>query len=471
MTEIFKIAKWGSISIVALTLISCGDNSSISESLTINENENSLYTELIWEETTPTNVGIDPILLEDSFIYALADETYTQAVILIKDEKLIYEKYRGLEANELGFWDQSLIDISEQGMEIPQELQDSFTNRDRYSLATSWSIAKSFVSILIGIAIDQGYIQSVNESASTYITEWSNDNRNQITIKNLLDMRSGLPGLCATGSHPNYDLELCPYSVHWSGGNLTPVQNQLDACINREIAETGVIQSWYSSERTWEKDYLLYSNCEAQVLGELLFRATGKDLQSYADINLFSKIGFEGHWWRDNENNGQSNGNYLAYCCLDATARDFAKFGQLILNNGSWGNEQIVSSSYVEKIKKIGIDSVVEEDGSYYSYGMFFWTLGPTQQEDETDFPPANKILLMWGYDGQYIILDIENNMVLVRNSLYYPMQFASFDRKMIATGDLNAINYPQTLPVGWFGNYSSFSPSVFLYLVSKSIN
>ena len=137
MTEIFKIAKWRAISIVALSLISCGDDTSISESLIINENENSLYTDLIWEETTPSNVGIDAILLEDSFIYALADETYTQAVILIKDEKLIYEKYRGLETNELGFWDQSLIDISELGMEIPQELQDSFTNRDRYSLATS----------------------------------------------------------------------------------------------------------------------------------------------------------------------------------------------------------------------------------------------------------------------------------------------------------------------------------------------
>jgi len=471
MTLIFKIAKWGTMSIVAFSLISCGDNPSISESLTINEKENSLYTDLIWEEATPTNVGIDPVLLENSFIYALADETYTQAAIIIKDEKLIYEKYRGLEANELGFWNQSLTERLELGVEIPQELQDAFINRDRYSLATSWSTAKSFVGILIGIAIDQGYIQSVDESASTYITEWSNDNRNQITIRNLLDMRSGLPGLCATGSQPNYELEVCPYSIHWSGGNLTPVQNQLDACINREIAETGIIQSWYSSERTWEKDYLLYSNCDAQVLGELLFRATGKDLQSYADINLFSKIGFEGHWWRDNENNGQSNGNYLAYCCLDATARDFAKFGQLILNNGSWGNEQIVSSSYVEKIKRIGIDSVVEEDGSYYSYGMLFWTLDPTQQDDGTDFPPANKILLTAGTDGQYIILDIENNMVLVRNSLYYPMQFASFDRKMIATGDLNAINYPQTLPLSWFGYYSSFHPSVFLYLVSKSLN
>ena len=99
MTEIFKIAKWGTISVVALSLISCGDNPSTSESLAINEKVNSLYTELTWEETAPTNVGVDPILLEDSFIYALADETYTQAVIIIKDEKLIYEKYRGLEAN------------------------------------------------------------------------------------------------------------------------------------------------------------------------------------------------------------------------------------------------------------------------------------------------------------------------------------------------------------------------------------
>ena len=456
--------------IILFLLISCDNNSSINEPITINEKENSLYTDLTWEGETPTNVGINPTLLEDSFIYALADGTYTQSAIIIKDEKLIYEKYRGLETEELSFWNQTMTEYLELGMEIPQELQDGFINRDQFSLATSWSIAKSFVSILIGIAIDQGYIDSVEESASTYITEWSNDNRNQITIKNLLDMKSGLPGLCATNYMP-YKLEMCPYSVHWSGGNLTPVPNQLDACINREIAETGVIQSWYSSERTWETDYLLYSNCEAQVLGELLFRATGKDLQSYADINLFSKIGFEGLWWKDNETSGQSDGNYLAYCCLDATPRDFAKFGQLILNMGSWGDEQIISSSYIENIKNIGTDSIVEEDGSYYSYGMQFWTLDPFQQDDGNVFPLANRILLAAGTDGQYLIIDFENNMVLVRNSLYYPIQLASFDRKMIATGDLNAINYPQTLPLSWFGHYSSFHPSVFLYLVSKSLN
>ena len=456
---------------LSLSFISCSDNPSTNESLPLDEEENSLYTDLIWEEATPSDVGVDPGFLEDAFTYALADETYTQAVIAIKDEKLIYEQYRGVDTNELGFWDESIALYLDYGIVVPSELQNGFSSRDRYSLVTSWSTAKSFVSILIGIAIDQGHIQSVDESASTYITEWSNDNRNQITIRNLLDMRSGLPPLCTAGSYPNYQLEVCTYELYWSGGNISNVQNQLDPCINRDISETGVIHPWYSSERTWEKDYLFYSNCDTQVLGELLFRATGKDLQSYADINLFSKIGFEGYWWRDNEVNGQSNGNYLAYCCLDATARDFAKFGQLILNMGSWGDVQVVSSSYIEKIRNIGVDSVVEEDGSYYSYGMKFWTLDPVEQDDGAVFPLANTVHTTIGYDGQYVVIDFENNMVLVRNSLYYPMQFGSLDRKMVASGDLNTINSPLTLPHYWLGFYSNFHPSVFFYLVSKALN
>ena len=453
---------------------SCSDNSSVNQILTNNERKNALYTDLIWEEATPASVGIDPALIENAFAYALADETYTQAVIIIKDEKLIYEKYRDIAANELDSWNQEITSLLEyEEVILLAELQDAFINRDRYSLTTSWSTAKSFISILIGIAIDQGYIESVDESVSTYITEWSNDDRDQITIRNLLDMRSGLPPLCAGGYRPDNELETC-VSPSSYGGDLVQVDNQLDACINRTIAETGVMQpwyfTWYVDEQTWEKGYMLYSNCDTQVLGELLFRVTGRNLQSYADINLFSKIGFEGYWWRDKEMNGQSNGNYLAYCCLDATARDFAKFGQLILNMGLWGDEQIVSSSYIEKIKNIIVDSVVEEDGSNYSYGLTFWTLDSVQQDDGTMFPSANKVHSAIGTDGQYVIIDFENNMVLVRNSLYYPMQFSSFDRKMIATGDLNTINYPLTLPFGWFGNYSSFKPSTFLYLVSKSL-
>ena len=88
------------------------------------------------------------------------------------------------------------------------------------------------------------------------------------------------------------------------------------------------------------------------VLGEILYRATGQDLQTYADLQLFSKIGMQAQWWRDNDGTSQVDGNYLAYCCLDATPRDFARFGQLLLNNGLWDSEQVIPSAYVDNIKK-----------------------------------------------------------------------------------------------------------------------
>ena len=97
------------------------------------------------------------------------------------------------------------------------------------------------------------------------------------------------------------------------------------------------------------------------VLGEILYRATGQDLQTYADLHLFSKIGMQAQWWRDNQGTSQVDGNYLAYCCLDATPRDFARFGQLLLNNGVWDNEQVIPSAYIDSIKNITVDSVVTE--------------------------------------------------------------------------------------------------------------
>ena len=89
---------------------------------------------------------------------------------------------------------------------------------------------------------------------------------------------------------------------------------------------------------------------------------------NYTDIrhleyNLFSKIGIDASWWRDYTSSGQSNGNYLAYCCLDSTARDFAKFGHMLLLNGVWEGSNQRYSSYVDLIKNLN------------SYGLQFWTI------------------------------------------------------------------------------------------------
>ena len=289
----------------------------------------------------------------------MADGSFTQASLVIKNERIVHEEYRGLTEQEK----QILIDNN-----VPEQIYANFDFRDRFSLASSWSVAKSFVSIVIGIAIDDGLIDSIDEVASNYIYEWENDERSYITIRDLLNMRSGLVPICRDYSNPeNADPIICE-SYAGSGGDLLPFPDIASICIDREIAQTGVIQPWFSDDITWEENYFLYINCDTQVLGKILERAVGNDLETYAEINLFSKIGFENYWWRDATN------NHTAYCCLDATPRDFAKFGQLILNYGSWGNDRIVSESYIREIRSIYPNYVLSERNSTSAYGMQFWT-------------------------------------------------------------------------------------------------
>ena len=129
-------------------------------------------------------------------------------------------------------------------------------------------------------------------------------------------------------------------------------------------------------------------------------------------------------WWRDNTEVGQANGNYLTYCCLDATTSDFAKFGQMILNGGELGGQRIVSQNYIDMIKNITMDSNVGN----FSYGLKFWTISTSNvlnsAGESTAFPPANTIYSTIGFDGQYIAIDFENNMIIARNSFYLPTTF-----------------------------------------------
>ena len=327
--------------LISLFIASCSDtNEENNDEIIITPipQTNSLYTSMQWETSDPLEEGMDPEILETAFINGFSDGSFTQAALVIRNERIVYEEYRGIAEGEK----QTLIDGG-----TPEEIIEKYDYRDEYSLSSSWSVAKSFISILVGIAIDKGFIESIEEPASNYIYEWENDLRQTIKIKDLLDMRSGLVPLCRDNTdYSNPPLMVCT-SFPSSGGDLTPFPNLSEICINREVAEVGVIQPWYTSEFTWEEGYFLYVNCDTQVLGEILERAIGSDLETFAEVNLFSKIGFDNYWWRDKSN------NYTAYCCLDATSRDFAKFGQLILNHGMWGDEKIVSDEYIGKIISI----------------------------------------------------------------------------------------------------------------------
>ena len=415
-----------------------------------------------WQEATPASVGMDSVKLNAAFDYAFGDGSFTQAAVIIRDNKLIKERYRGILDGELTTVTSSL------GLDATIT-NGIFGNKDKDSLASSWSTAKSFTSVLVGIALEQGFITSLSESASVYITEWAYDERATITLRQLLDMRSGMPTVCF--DQTTRSLGTCT-TAEGSGGSLVFSNNQMDACLARELAETGVIQPWYSSIKVYQAGAWLYSNCDTMVIGEILYRATGKDLETYADINLFSKLGITAHWWQDNDSTDQVDGNYLAYCCLDMTPRDFAKFGQLLLNNGVWNEEQVLPSSYVDKIKNITADSQVAEYNGAISYGLKFWTIGSITQPDGTIFPDTNTIYSTIGFDGQYIMIDFENNMVVTRNSLYQPVLNGSGERKMaITAAGIAQSDFVATLPQGTgVSANSNFSSANFLYRVNQAI-
>jgi len=420
---------------------------------------------IIWQKVSPESVGVDSEKLSNAFDLAFVDGSWTQAALVIKDGKLIYERYRGITEGE-----ENTVRNSA-SFDSTTNVQDRWGGKDVNSLVTSWSTAKSFTSILIAIAIEQGFISSLDQSASDFINEWANDSRNQITIRNLLDMRSGLEMICAN----TIEGPLGPCLYNRRDGDILYRDNQLDPCINRQLAATGVTHPWYKNSLiTFETGDYLYSNCDSMVLGEVLFRATGKNIETYADINLFSKIGMDAEWWQDNS----IDGNYLSYCCIDATIRDFAKFGQLLLNNGVLDGEQIVPKSYIDKIKDIPNHNA-NNFSPDYSYGLQFWTLYPRDVESlpnqgfEDTFPEKNTIYHTMGFDGQYILIDFTNNMLVLRNSLYQAALYRSGERKYVVTDKAATSDFVATLPGGMLISDSEpyFELNQFLYYVTKSID
>ena len=167
-------------------------------------------------------------------------------------------------------------------------------------------------------------------------------------------MASGLPILCYNLSSQKF--ETCQNATDLgSGGNIFLSDEQMTGCIGRAPMQNGYKQPWDGKIYQSDSRPFIYSNCDSMTLGQVLCRASGKDILDYSAVNIFSKIGIGGaDWWRDsNANAEQPGGNRLTYCCVDTTPRGFAKLGLLVLNKGLWDGEQIIPVSHIEKIKSI----------------------------------------------------------------------------------------------------------------------
>lgn len=260
----------------------------------------------------------------------------TVAFLVVRNDSLYYEKY--------------------------------FNKYDKESVVASFSMAKSYVSALMGIAIAEGFIKSVNEPIVNYIPELNKEKFGNVTIEQVLNMRSGIY------FNESYFNPFGDVAKYYYGTNLRKYIKKLK--VKKAPGE--------------EFEYI---SLNTQLLGLAIENATKKPLYKYLEEKIWIPLGMEydASWSLDSRKNGTAK----AFCCLNARARDFAKFGRLYLNNGNWNGRQIVPAEWVRR----------STAGNNTGYSYQWWLL-PT--ETRTDYE-AQGIL------GQYTYVCPEKNMVIVR--------------------------------------------------------
>ena len=255
-----------------------------------------------WVKAEPEEVGLKSSEIQKAIDYAFAEGQNTQGLVILRHGAIVAERYA--------------------------------IGSDKDTIATSWSMAKSFVSALTGIAIEEGFISSVDVPAADYVTQWAGDDRKNITLKDLLLMSSGLYENGDDGPVMYVGLQDSDGNyIQDSNGEYQKVNN-LQYSINRIVNPDRA--RWLGAGYTWN-----YSNADTQIIGHIIESASNKFINSFAEEFLFSKIGISADWWTDGFH------NYMHYCCLDMTTRDFAKFGLLFARDGKWGSERIISEDWV----------------------------------------------------------------------------------------------------------------------------
>ena len=286
-----------------------------------------------------TNFNMDIFNEVMKAVYSNEDFLLVRSLVVVKDGKLMAEAY-------------------------PRTLDD------RDEPHHLWSTTKSFISMLTGIAIDKGYINSVNDSVFTYIPEYMQyvyPELMPLTIEECLTMRSGI----------DYDND------HWE-------EEELLACVPDELTR-------YIVERPMKAKpgaETFYKNSDPQLLVKVVSNAAKTDLVEFADQNLFAPLGITNYHWSRNKDNTPYGGFGLWL-----TPRDLAKVGLMLLNNGQFNNHQILSTNYIKEATTA--KTIINEK----DYGYLFW------------IDHSRRYYWTWGAGGQFIFVVPEKSLVVVITS------------------------------------------------------
>ncbi len=278
------------------------------------------------------------------------------------------------ERNQMESLDPVAYLVIQDGKILYEEYWDGYSEK---SLSNSFSAAKSVVSLLIGIAIEEGHIKSVDQKVKDFIPEYNHPQNSELSIRDVLTMSSGLD---------------------WDEAYSSPFSLTTEAYYGSDLPK--LITSLKVVEEPGKKFNYLSGNTE--VLAMVVQAATGKSISEYTSEKIWSNIGAEHDalWNLDSK-----DGMEKAYCCFNTNARDFARFGQLVLNNGKWNDKQIIPANYLKEATSPA-KWIQGEDGKPLSYyGYQYWIIDYKGQQ----------LPYMRGILGQYIIPIKEKNAIVVR--------------------------------------------------------
>lgn len=256
-----------------------------------------------------------------------------------------------------------------------------FKGYDEARIHTSFSMAKSVVSMLIGCAIDDGFINAVDQPVTDFIPEMQKNGWDKVTLEHVLQMTSGMD------FSESYVNPFGTAAKFYYGRRL--VRNTERLKLKREPGTR-----------------FEYVSGNTQLLGIVLERAlrTKGDQRSvtqYLNDKLWQPLGmvYPSSWSIDRKDEGVEK----AFCCINAPARDFAKLGSLYLHKGNWQGEQLVSAEWVERSTRVDTTN-----GSAQHYQYQWWL-----PSDEGDY-------MAQGILGQFVYVDPSRDLVIVRLGTKY---------------------------------------------------
>ncbi len=273
------------------------------------------------------------------------EEYKTSSFLVIKDNEIIFEKYWG-------------------------EHSDT-------TVSNSFSAAKTLVALLIGIAIDEGKIKSMNDLVGKYLPEFNKDGKETITIRDLMLMSSGLD---------------------WQESGKNPLSENAESYYGTDLYRLATHQKRIKTPH----QVFNYQSGNSQLLGFIVEKATGKNLSEYMHEKIWSQIGttHDAYWSLDKE-----NGDEKSFCCFYATTRDFARIGRLINHYGNWNGKQLISQSFMKEMISPATHLTTKEGMPNYQYGLHIWTyLGG-----------KNPVAYCRGILGQYILAIPAENTIIIR--------------------------------------------------------